>query len=94
MELAPPLDAEGEEVALAAELAALLAAVLAGADELLFDGEEQAARASAPAVTARPAAIFLFIQSPCFVAGSTGPDKRPNPLMSMLSLKLPRRSLI
>jgi hypothetical protein len=63
MELAPPLDAEGED----AELAALLAAVLAGADELLLlDGEEQAARASAPAVTARPAAIFLFIQSPCF----------------------------
>jgi hypothetical protein len=68
--------------------------VLAGADELLFDGEEQAARASAPAVTARPAAIFLFIQSPCFCSGSTGPDKRPNPLTSMLSLKLPRRSLI
>jgi len=72
MELAPPLDAEGEDDALAAELAALLAAVLAGADELLFDGEEQAARASAPAVTARPAAIFLFIKSPCFCSREHG----------------------
>jgi hypothetical protein len=67
MELAPPVDAAAEDVA---ELAAALlaAAVLAGAllaavDELLLDGEEHAAKASAPAVTARPAAIFLFIRN-------------------------------
>jgi hypothetical protein len=62
---APPLAADGEDAALAgAELAALLAGALAGADELLlFDGEEHAASASAPAVTARPAAIFLFIRN-------------------------------
>jgi hypothetical protein len=63
---APPLAADGEDAALADELAAALlaaAGALAGADELLlFDGEEHAARASAPAVTARPAAIFLFIR--------------------------------
>jgi hypothetical protein len=62
---APPLAAAGEDAALAAGLAAALlaAGALAGADELLlFDGEEHAARASAPAVTARPAAIFLFIR--------------------------------
>jgi hypothetical protein len=52
------------ETGAAAELlgdAALLAALLAGGAELLLDGEEHAASASAPAVTARPAAIFLFI---------------------------------
>jgi hypothetical protein len=58
--LAPPLAADGELAA--AELAALLAGALAGAAELLLDGEEHAASASAPAVTARPAAIFLFIR--------------------------------
>jgi hypothetical protein len=63
MELAPPVDAAGD-AELAAEVAALLAAVLAGADELLLlEGEEHAASASAPAVTARPAAIFLFIHN-------------------------------
>jgi hypothetical protein len=47
----------------AALLAALLAGTLAAAEELLLDGEEQAASAaSAPAVTARPAVIFLFIR--------------------------------
>ena len=67
IELAPPLDAEGEEVALAAELAALLAAVLAGADELLCRRRGAAARASAPAVTARPAPpSFCSFISPCF----------------------------
>jgi hypothetical protein len=57
---APPLDADAEDDEPAA---ALLAGALAAADELLlFDGEEHAAKASAPAVTARPAAaIFLFI---------------------------------
>jgi len=60
---APPLAADGEDAELAAaELAALLAGALAGAAELLLDGEEHAASASAPAVTARPAAIFLFIR--------------------------------
>jgi hypothetical protein len=60
-------DVEDAELAavLAAELAALLAGVLAAVDELLLDGEEQAASASAPAATAIPAAIFLFIHSPC-----------------------------
>jgi len=58
---APPVDADAEDAG--AELAALLAGVLAGADELLLDGEEHAASASAPAVTARPAAIFLFIHN-------------------------------
>jgi hypothetical protein len=66
MELAPPLAAADEDAELGAEVAALLAAVLAAVDELLFDGVEQAASVtSAPAVTARPAAIFLFIRSPC-----------------------------
>jgi hypothetical protein len=60
---APPAAADGEVAALAAELAALLAGVLAGAAALLLlDGEEHAASTSAPAVTARPAAIFLFIR--------------------------------
>jgi hypothetical protein len=63
-----PAAAEVEDAELvaefAAELAAVLAGVLAAADEVLFDGEEQAASASAPAVTASPAAIFLFIYSP------------------------------
>ena len=55
----------------AALLAALLAGALAAGAELLLDGEEQAASASAPAVTARPAAIFLFIQrSPCLWPGA------------------------
>jgi hypothetical protein len=71
-----PAAADDEEAELAAELAAALAAVLAGvlaaADELLFDGEEQAASASAPTVTASPAAIFLFINSPCFWLGRSG----------------------
>jgi hypothetical protein len=58
LEPAPPLAADGED----GELAALLAGALAGAAELLLDGEEHAASASAPAVTARPAAIFLFIR--------------------------------
>jgi hypothetical protein len=58
MEPAPLAEDEDEDEDEEAELAALLA----GADELLLlDGEEQAAMASAPAVTARPAAIFLFI---------------------------------
>jgi hypothetical protein len=59
---APPAAADGEVAALAAALEALLAGALAGAAELLLDGEEHAASASAPAVTARPAAIFLFIR--------------------------------
>jgi hypothetical protein len=59
----PPLAADGADAALADELAALLAGALEGADELLLDGEEHAASASAPAVTARPAAIFLFIRN-------------------------------
>jgi hypothetical protein len=65
MELAPPLAALDD--ADAAGDAPALAVLLAGAVELLllFDGVEQAASVtSAPAVTARPAAIFLFIQSP------------------------------
>jgi hypothetical protein len=77
MELAP--EAEDEDAALAAALAAAVEAALlaAGADELLllFDGEEHAAIASAPAVTTRPAAIFLFIQSPC--SGETDRNRRP-----------------
>src|SRR3984957_16351113 len=45
-----------------AALLALLAGALAAADELLLDEEEQAvSAASAPAGTARPAVIFLFI---------------------------------
>src|SRR5258708_575439 len=48
----------------AALLLALLADALAAADELLLDAEEQAVSAArAPAVTARPAAIFLFIHN-------------------------------
>jgi hypothetical protein len=64
MELAPPAAAPDE--ADAGEDAPVLAVLLAVAGELvLFDGVEQAASVtSAPAVTARPAAIFLFIQSP------------------------------
>jgi hypothetical protein len=56
--------------------AALLAGVLAGADELLLllDAEEHAASASALAATARPAVIFLFINSPCSWTGSTDID--------------------
>jgi hypothetical protein len=75
---APPLAADGEEAALAAELAALLGA-LAGADEL-FDGEEHAASASAPAVTARPAAIFLFIRDLLVLLSEQESDKRRDPL--------------
>jgi hypothetical protein len=76
MELVP--EAEDEDAELAAALAAAVEAALlaAGADELLlFDGEEHAAIASAPAVTTRPAAIFLFIQSPC--SGETDRNRRP-----------------
>jgi hypothetical protein len=67
IELAPPAAAPDD--ADAAEDAPALAVLLAGAVELLlFDGVEQAASVtSAPAVTARPAAIFLFIQSPCLL---------------------------
>jgi hypothetical protein len=55
--------AAAELLADAALLLALLAGALAAADELLLDAEEQAvSAASAPAVTARPAAIFLFIR--------------------------------
>jgi hypothetical protein len=63
-----PLSAGAEAAALDAGAllaAALLAAgaLLAGADELLVvDEEEHAARARALAVTARPAANFLFIR--------------------------------
>src|SRR5690348_14955910 len=60
-----PLSATGaaaELLAGAALLLALLAGALAAADEPLLDEEEQAVSAtSALAVTARPAAIFLFI---------------------------------
>jgi hypothetical protein len=45
------------------------AGLLAGAAVLLLGEEQAASAASAPALTARPAAIFLFIKSPC--AGST-----------------------
>jgi hypothetical protein len=69
-----PAAADVEAAELAAELAAVLAGVLAAVDELLFDGEEQAASASAPAVTASPAAIFLFIHSPCLCAGMVRTD--------------------
>jgi hypothetical protein len=63
-------------------LLALLAAVLAGADELLLDEEEQAvSAASAPAVTARPAAIFLFIEDLLGCCWEQGLDKRRRPLM-------------
>jgi hypothetical protein len=66
-----PAIAPAPPTALDAELAALLAGVLAGVDELLFDGEEQAARASAPEAMARPAAIiFLFIHNLLFHVGS------------------------
>jgi hypothetical protein len=62
-----PLRASAEAAALLAGAllaAALLAgALLAGADELLVvDEEEHAAKARALAVTARPAANFLFIR--------------------------------
>ena len=61
-----PLSATGaaaELLAGAALLLALLAGALAAAVELLLDDEEEQAvsATSAPAVTARPAAIFLFI---------------------------------
>src|SRR5690242_16938348 len=59
-----PLSATGAaaELLAGAALLALLAGALAAADELLLDEEEQAVSAtSALAVTARPAAIFLFI---------------------------------
>jgi hypothetical protein len=70
MALAPA--ALAEDAGAGAEAAAELGAVLAGADELLlFEGVEQAASASAPAVTARPAAIFLFIRNLLFVFGSS-----------------------
>src|SRR5690242_16184607 len=56
-----PLSATGAAAELLAG-AALPAGALAAADELLLDEEEQAVSAtSAPAVTARLAAIFLFI---------------------------------
>jgi hypothetical protein len=82
--LAPAaLDAAGVEAA--AEAAGELAALLAGAagvdEELLFDGEEQAASARAPAVTARPAANFLFIHGLLvLLLGGQGPDERVHPL--------------
>jgi hypothetical protein len=57
-----PLSETGAAAELLAD-AALLAGALAAADELLLDAEEQAvSAASALAVTARPAAIFLFIR--------------------------------
>jgi hypothetical protein len=64
MELAPPVDAAAEVAAGALAAALLAGALLAATDELLLlDGEEHAAKARAPAVTARPAAIFLFIRN-------------------------------
>ena len=86
MELAPPVDAAAEDVAeLAAALlaaAVLAGALLAGADELLLlDGEEHAAKASAPAVTARPAANFLFIRNLLgWLPGAQWLDKGRSPL--------------
>src|SRR6185437_7295727 len=81
-----PLSAAGAAAALLAGAALLLLALLAGAlaaaDELLLDEEEEQAvsATSAPAVTARPAAIFLFIQDLLvFEAGRRGSDKTPSP---------------
>jgi hypothetical protein len=64
--------------------AALLAAgaLLAGADVLLVDEEEHAAKARALAVTARPAAIFLFIRYLLgWLPGAQWPDKERSPLL-------------
>jgi hypothetical protein len=83
--------AAAEPLGDAALLVALLADALAAADELLLDPEEQAvSAASAPAVTARPAAIFLFIHNLLVLlrCRSRGLDKRRHPLMSVVSLKL------
>src|SRR5580692_7597264 len=87
MELAPPVEAAAE-VAAGAMAAALLAAallaegLLAAVDELLLDGEEHAAKARALAVTAMPAAIFLFIRYLLgWLPGAQWLDKGRSPLL-------------
>src|SRR5579863_4298264 len=86
-----PLSAGAEAAALlagallAAALVAAGALLLAGADELVVDEEEHAAKARAPMVTARPAAIFLFIRYLLgWLPGAQWLDKERSPLLGAL----------
>jgi hypothetical protein len=77
-----PLSAGAAGALLDAALLAAAGALLDGADELVVDEEEHAAKARALALTARTAAIFLFIRYlPGWLPEAQWLDKGRSPLL-------------